>query len=159
MHNVTRAFGIYRGVVKKTNDPLHQNRIQVELQTAPGELTDWVWPVEPSGITTEAPNIGQGVWVSFQGGDHEFPVWHGDFGVNQGNSKQIHIKPLSNSVSTIGLEDQLIFKSNQNGTKEVDLTATIVAMATKIKNHETRIASLESQITQKANISHTHPGL
>lgn len=159
MEKINRAFGIYRGVVKKIDDPLQQNRIQVELQTAPGQITDWVWPVEPSGITTEAPSIGQGVWVSFQGGDHEFPVWHGDFGVNKSESKQIHIKPLKNSVSTTGLEDQIIFKVNNNGTREVDLTATIVAMATKIKNHETRIASLESQITQKANISHTHPGL
>lgn len=159
MNDVKRLSGIHRGVVKKVNDPLKQNRVQVELQTAPGQITDWVWPVEPSGITTDAPVVGQGVWVSFQGGNHDFPVWHGDFGKNKGASKYIHIKPLNNSVSLTGISDQIILRSKSDGTKEVDLTATIIAMAQKIKNHEDRIASLESQITQKANISHTHPGL
>lgn len=159
MSEVKILSGIHRGVVKRVNDPLHQNRVQVELQTAPGQITEWVWPVEPSGITTDAPVVGQGVWVSFQGGNHDFPVWHGDFGKNKGNSKYIHIKPLSNSVSLSGISDQIILRSKSDGTKEVDLTATIIAMAQKIKNHEDRIASLESQITQKASISHSHPGL
>jgi hypothetical protein len=30
-------------------------------------------------------------------------------------------------------------------------------MAAALKDHETRIATLETQITQKANISHSHP--
>jgi hypothetical protein len=33
----------------------------------------------------------------------------------------------------------------------------MIAMANALKNHETRIASLESQITQKASTSHSHP--
>lgn len=159
MTNVKIVSGIHRGVVKKINDPLHQNRVQVELQTAPGQITEWVWPVEPSGITTDAPVVGQGVWVSFQGGNHDFPVWHGDFGKNKGNTKYIHIKPLSNSVSLTGISDLVILRSKSDGTKEVDLTATIIAMAQRIKNHEDRIQQLEGQMPGKADINHSHYGV
>jgi hypothetical protein len=159
MDSIKRLYGVYRGVVKDNKDPQNQRRLKVQVQTTGVEVTDWVWPIEPSSIHTEVPVIGQGVWIAYIGGDPEYPVWSGAFGKNQGKNKQIFVKPLDNSVSLSGITSLVILKDNPDGTTEMDLTATIIAMAQRIKNHEDRIASLESQITQKANISHTHPGL
>lgn len=107
--------------------------------------------------------MGQGVWVLFKAGDPAYPVWIGSFGIHKEKSKKILIKPLLDTVSLTGLTDQIIVVSNSDGTKTVDLTATIIAMANKIKNHETRITALESDLTAlhntlgtKTNQNHTH---
>jgi hypothetical protein len=109
------------------------------------------------------PVIGQGVWIFYIGGDPEYPVWMGAFGKNQGANKQIYIKPLENSVPTTGLTPYLKTTTLNDGTVEVDLTDTIMLMANKLKAYETRIASLESQLTTVKNTlgtrtapSHTH---
>jgi hypothetical protein len=156
--------GVYKGTVVDINDPQKQNRIKVSLQffntplgsTQKPLSTDWILPVSSPGINLPAPAIGQGVWVMFQAGDPSHPVWIGSFGTWQAPSKKMLIKPLLNSVSLSGITDQIIIVTNQDGTQEVDLVATLLAMAAKIKSHETRITSLEAQIVTKANIGHTH---
>ena len=163
MDSVKKLTGVYRAVVKDNKDPQKQGRLKLEIQTTPGEITDWVWPVETAGITTDAPIIGQGVWVHYNGGDPEFPVWSGTFGKHNGRSKRIHIKPLDNSVSLTGITNYLITSKKPDGTTEVDLTASVVAMANTIKSHETRVTSLESQmatlhstLATRTSPSHTH---
>jgi Type VI secretion system/phage-baseplate injector OB domain len=149
MDPVKRHYGVYRGVVKDNKDPQKQRRLKISVpQTTGTEVTEWAWPVEPSSIHTDLPVVGQGVWISYIGGDPDYPIWMGAFGKNQGKNKQIFIKPLSNTVSLNGLTSTYI-KTNamSDGTTELDLIDTIMLMANKLKNHETRIASLESQLT------------
>jgi hypothetical protein len=156
MDSIKRLYGVYRGVVKDIKDPQKQRRLKIQVQTTGTEVTDWAWPIEPSSIHTDAPVVGQGVWVTYVGGDPEYPVWIGAFGKNQGKNKQIFVKPLADSVSLTGLTPYLKTIKQKDGTTEVDLTATIVAMAQTLKDHETRITSLEAQIVQKANVGHSH---
>lgn len=157
MDDALKSFGFFRGVVQNNKDPLNQRRLQVVVPQATGaEITDWIWPVEPHGIHTAPPKVGQGVWVSYISGDSEYPVWIGAFGKHQEASKPYLISPLMNSVSLSGLTPYLKVSSEPDGTQVVDLTMTLLAMAERLKNYETRIASLETQITQKASISHTH---
>jgi hypothetical protein len=151
--------GVYRGTIVNNRDPKKQRRLQVEVTTSVGHYTDWVWPMEPANISTEVPEIGQGVWIHFQAADHEYPVWFGAFGKHQGKSKKLYVKALADSVSISTVTAYLKTIQQPDGTTEVDLMATLVAMANSLKDHETRIASLETQITQKANTSHSHPGL
>lgn len=146
MDSVKRLYGIYRGVVKDNNDPQNQRRLKLQVQTTGAEVTDWAWPVEPSSIHTEVPVIGQGVWVSYVGGDPEYPVWHGSFGKNQGTNKQVLIKPLSNSVSLTGLTAHIIVLTKPDGTSELDLTQTLIALANELKTLEEKVSTLEIQI-------------
>jgi hypothetical protein len=162
--SVKRLYGVYRGVVKSNNDPQNQRRLKLQVQTTGAEVTDWAWPVEPSSIHTEVPVIGQGVWVSYVGGDPEYPVWHGSFGKNQGTNKQVFIKPLANSVSLTGLTAHIIVLNKPDGTSELDLTQTLVALANKVKTLEGKVTTLEGKVTTlesqmltKASTSHTHP--
>jgi hypothetical protein len=156
MDSIKRLYGVYRGVVKDTRDPQHQRRLKIQVQTTGVEVTDWVWPMEPSSIHTEVPVIGQGVWVVYVGGDPEYPVWSGAFGRNQGNNKVIFVKPLDNSIVITALTPYLQINAMPDGTQEVDLTDTLLLMANKLKNHEERIQILEGQMPGKADVGHSH---
>jgi hypothetical protein len=149
MDSIKRLYGVYRGVVQSNKDPQKQRRLKVQVQTTGSETTEWAWPIEPSSIHTEVPVVGQGVWVTYIGGDPEFPVWLGAFGKNKGKNKQVFVKPLANSVSLTGLSAHIIVVKQPDGTSEVDLTATLVALANKVKSLEERVTILEGK-------AHTH---
>jgi hypothetical protein len=164
MDSIKRLYGIYRGVVQDNKDPQKQRRIKVQVQTTGIEVTDWAWPMEPSSIHTDVPVVGQGVWITYVGGDPEFPVWSGVFGKNQGKNKQMFVKPLADSVSLTGLTAHIIVVKQSDGTSEVDLTATLVALANKVKTLETKVttlegkvSTLEGKVTTLEGKSHTHP--
>lgn len=160
MDDDRKSLGFFRGVVQNNKDPLNQRRLQVLVPQSTGaEVTDWVWPVEPHGIHTTPPKVGQGVWVSYIAGDSEYPVWIGSFGKHQEASKPYLVSPLMDSVSLSGITPYLIVESEPDGTRVVDLTKTLLAMAKTLQNHETRITLLESQMAGKADAGHSHPGL
>ena len=155
--------GVYRATVVNNRDPKKQRRLQVELTTSVGHFTDWVWPIEPANISTEVPDIGQGVWVHFQAGDHEYPTWSGSFGKHKGKSKRLYIKALSDSVNISTVTSYVKTVKQADGTTEIDLMSTVIAMANALKDHETRISSLESQLNTlhstlgtRTAPSHTH---
>jgi len=79
-----RFFGLYRGVVVDNNDPTPSlNRVKLKIpQVLFDATTGWAWPVEASGANMVKPEVGQGVWVMFEGGDPSFPIWTGVFGGN-----------------------------------------------------------------------------
>ena len=155
--------GVYRATVVKNKDPKKQRRLQVQIATSVGHTTEWVWPMEPANISTEVPEVGQGVWVHFQHGDHEYPVWFGAFGKHKGKSKRLYVKPLADSVSISGLTAYIKTVKQADGTTEIDLMSTLVAMANVLKNHETRITALETSLNSlkstlgtRTSTSHTH---
>jgi hypothetical protein len=146
--SVKRLYGIYRGVVKDIKDPNKQRRIKISIPQVSGtEVSEWAWPIEPSSINTDVPVVGQGVWISFIGGDPDYPVWSGAFGKNQGKNKKIFIKPLDNKTSLTGLSAHIVTIKNADGTTDVDLTATLMALANKVKTLETKVTTLEGKVT------------
>jgi hypothetical protein len=163
MDNVKKIHGLFRATVSDNKDPGNLRRLRVISQATGDQVTDWIWPVEVTGTHTAIPEIGQGVWVLYIGGDPEYPAWLGVFGKSPSNSKPIKILPLKNTVVLTGLTPYLITVKDADGTTVVDVTATLVAMATKLKDHETRVASIESQLTTlhstlgtRTSINHTH---
>jgi hypothetical protein len=134
MDQIKRLHGVYRGIVKANNDPQKQRRLKVTVQTTGTEVTDWAWPMEAAGVSNAVPSVGQGVWIQYIGGDPEYPIWCGEFGKHQGKNKKLYIKPLDNSTSLTGLTPYLKITKLPDGTQELDLIATLVAMATKLKN-------------------------
>jgi len=68
-----RFFGIYRGIVVNTEDPASENRIQMLVPQILGEaVTGWAYPIFQTATEVSAP-----VWVFFEGGDPNFPLWMG----------------------------------------------------------------------------------
>jgi uncharacterized protein involved in type VI secretion and phage assembly len=84
MTNSKQFFGKYRGTVLNNVDPLQEGRIQVVVPDVSAIApSSWAMPCLPvTGIQNgffTVPPIGAGVWVEFEQGDPDFPIWVGGF--------------------------------------------------------------------------------
>jgi Type VI secretion system/phage-baseplate injector OB domain len=77
-------FGKYRGTVENNVDPLQQGRVQVSVPAVLGDgWRRWAMPCAPYagpqvGLFT-LPPVGANVWVEFEAGDPNHPIWTGCF--------------------------------------------------------------------------------
>jgi len=77
-------FGKYRGSVANNLDPLSSGRLQVEVPAVlgPGSLS-WAQPCVPFAGNDIGffmlPPVGANVWVEFEAGDPDYPIWAGCF--------------------------------------------------------------------------------
>jgi hypothetical protein len=149
-------YGVYRGLVVDNKDPQGHRRITLKVPQLTGDfVSDWAWPQENSFSKVQVPEIGEGVWVMFEGGDSSYPIWTGTFG-KPTKDKRLNIKPLKDSVSLSGLEAHIITERTTNGTTEVDLVATIVALANKVKTLETNLTAVKTTLGTRTTSGHTH---
>jgi len=77
-----KLFGKYRGVVISNNDPMRVGRIQVQVPDVSGDTTlGWAMPCVPSNLPKQVgsalPKVGARVWIEFEAGDINQPVWTG----------------------------------------------------------------------------------
>lgn len=75
-------YGKYRGAVVNNVDPLSLGRLQVQVPDVGGLVpSTWALPCMPfAGRQMGAwliPQIGTGVWVEFEQGDPDHPIWSG----------------------------------------------------------------------------------
>ena len=79
-----KFYGKYRGMVLNNVDPMQQGRLQVQVPDVAGLIpTSWAMPCVPvAGIQNgmmALPIIGSGVWVEFEQGNPDYPIWIGCF--------------------------------------------------------------------------------
>jgi len=79
-----KYFGKYRGMVINNIDPEQRGRLLVQIPDVLGLGTSsWAMPCVPVAGpqmgTYVIPSIGAGVWVEFEGGDPDYPIWTGGF--------------------------------------------------------------------------------
>ena len=79
---MTQFFGKYRGVVTDIQDPLMTMRIKASVPDVYGDGTSgWAMPCAPFGGSQVGlfalPTVGAGVWIEFEHGDPDYPVWVG----------------------------------------------------------------------------------
>ena len=77
-----KYYGKFRGKVTDINDPLMIGRIQAKVPDVMGdEDCGWAMPCAPfggSGMGFFAlPAVGAGVWIEFEHGDPDYPIWSG----------------------------------------------------------------------------------
>lgn len=77
-----KFYGKYRGIVTDINDPLMTGRIRARVPDVMGDLeSGWALPCAPfggSGMGFFAlPKVGAGVWIEFEHGDPDYPIWVG----------------------------------------------------------------------------------
>ncbi|MGD9614575.1 MAG: phage baseplate assembly protein V [Alphaproteobacteria bacterium] len=78
----TRHFGKYRGLVSDIDDPEGLGRIKAEVPAIYGDqVSPWAMPCLPFAGPDHGlaliPEIGDGVWIEFEGGDLSRPIWSG----------------------------------------------------------------------------------
>lgn len=81
---LARFYGKYRGSVRNNVDPMMKGRILVEVPDVGGNLlSSWAMPCLPlAGLNTgmfTVPPVGAGVWIEFERGDPDYPIWVGGF--------------------------------------------------------------------------------
>lgn len=81
-----RYYGKYRGFVVDNADPEQLGRLRLQVPSVLGNevVTGWALPCTPYGGMADQgflfiPEIGSGVWLEFEEGDLEFPIWVGTF--------------------------------------------------------------------------------
>jgi len=78
-----KFYGKYRGTVVNNIDPLQIGRIQVSVPDVSVIPGTWAMPCMPIAGKQEGvfmvPQIGAGVWVEFEQGNPDYPIWVGGF--------------------------------------------------------------------------------
>ena len=77
-------FGKYRGTVINNIDPMQMGRIQALVPDVLGDLpSSWAMPCLSVGGTQggmfTVPTMRSGVWIEFEQGDPDYPIWTGCF--------------------------------------------------------------------------------
>ena len=76
-------YGKYRGTVVDNRDPLRLGRIQPVVPAISETSLNWAMPNAPfagPGVGMFAlPPVGANVWIEFEGGDPDYPIWTGCF--------------------------------------------------------------------------------
>lgn len=125
-----KFYGVYRGTVHNTKDPLNKRRVRLLVPQVLGDQpTEWAWCTDSSASTAATPAVGQGVWVMFEGGDPSFPIYTGTFGANKHKGKQVNTKPVPSGDYPTTMK----FVTSPNGGTELDLTATVIAIAKTVE--------------------------
>jgi hypothetical protein len=134
-----RFFGKYRGRVETNLDPFGQGRLQVSV---PGVLGDarmaWAMPCSPyagPGVGFfMIPPVGAQIWVEFEGGDPDYPIWSGGFwGTGETPSpapgpQQVAQKIIKTDCITLTLNDL-----PGGGGVTLDVASPAVAVPAKIE--------------------------
>lgn len=77
-----RFYGKYRGTVVNNVDPVKTGRVIVLCPDVLGPIpSSWALPCFPASGRQAGmfavPQLGAGVWVEFEGGDPDRPIWSG----------------------------------------------------------------------------------
>jgi hypothetical protein len=106
-------YGKFRGKVTDNKDPLMLGRIRAQVPAVlDDEETGWALPCSPYagpgvGIFF-IPPVGANVWIEFENGDPDYPIWVGGFwGVGEAPKTPAlaGIKVIKTDTATITLSD------------------------------------------------------
>ena len=79
-----KFYGKYRGLVLNNIDPMQMGRLMVQVPDVGGVMpSTWAMPCVPVAGTQNGmfalPMIGSGVWIEYEQGDMDHPIWVGCF--------------------------------------------------------------------------------
>ncbi len=91
-----RFYGKFRGFVVDNADPEQLGRLKLRVPSVLGNdvVTGWAMPCTPYGGDANQgfifiPEVDAGVWVEFEEGDLEFPIWVGTFWSKPGGESEL----------------------------------------------------------------------
>lgn len=115
-----RFFGKYRGEVTATDDETNRARLKVRCPAVLGEQEVWAMPCTPyagDGVGFFAlPAEGTSVWVEFEGGEINQPIWSGCFW----KEEQIDSGDAVEGVLFLKTPGVTIRVDNDQGTVEIE---------------------------------------
>jgi uncharacterized protein involved in type VI secretion and phage assembly len=92
----SRYYGKYRGFVVDNADPENRGRLRVRVPGVLGDdvVSGWAMPCAPYGGGPDLgfffiPEVDAGVWVEFETGNLDYPVWVGTFWAKPGGASEL----------------------------------------------------------------------
>lgn len=128
-----RAFGKYRGFVSDNADPEQRARVKLTVPALLGEaVTGWALPCLPCGGLAQqglfwVPGVGAQVWVEFEGGSLDFPIWTGTFWQQNGDLPSEVQDPDTSRVLRTAKGHVLLFE-DKDDAEQVKLLHSAGAM-------------------------------
>jgi uncharacterized protein involved in type VI secretion and phage assembly len=192
MQNGKPYYGKYRGLVTDNDDPKKLGRLRAKVAEVLGDTdTGWALPALPysgdnQGFYT-VPPVGAGVWMEFEAGNVERPIWTGAWwgdsqlpknesgteatpSIKIWRSEKGMLAALDDSAQTITLSDSdgsnLITIKVQDSQIRIQATAKVIVDAPQIELVDGASHALVfgddllqylNQLVSMFN-SHMHPG-
>ncbi len=137
-----RFFGKYRGIVTDNKDPDKLGKILAVVPAISGMTQNWANPCAPYAGKDVGfyaiPPVGAKVWIEFEGGNPNFPIWSGCFwqdgevptevGTNADDPSQV--KVFKTRVATFWIDD-----TDQKGQVVLQFNDTTVSSPVTVKLH------------------------
>jgi hypothetical protein len=128
-------YGKYRGTVINNFDPLQIGRLQISCPAVLGEsVLAWALPCVPYAGDGEGlfliPPIGANLWVEFEAGDRDKPIWSGGFW-NVGRTPAMPALPTTKVLKTSGATIKLDDLPGAGGIT-IEVAPPVVAVPVKI---------------------------
>jgi uncharacterized protein involved in type VI secretion and phage assembly len=152
---VSEFFGKYRGKVENNVDPLQLGRVQVSVPAVLGDgRLSWAMPCVPFAGPSVGlfliPPTGANLWVEFEAGDPDYPIWTGCFwgsGDVPASPSVEAMKVLKTDSITLTLSDL----SGSGGVKiEVQPPAVSSALSLVLDSSGIELKNGSSKITLSA---------
>ena len=128
-----KYYGKYRGIVVDNNDPEKLGRLKVKVPSVLGNdvVTGWAMPCLPFGGAKDQgfffiPAVDAGVWVEFEAGDLEYPIWVGTFWSKPGGTTELpkpadaQSPPTSKILKTV--KKHLIELADEDGGEHITIS-------------------------------------
>lgn len=101
-----RFYGKYRGTVLNNIDPMQTGRILVTVPDVSNIApSSWAMPCTPIGGIQSGvfvvPAVGSGVWVEFEQGDPDYPIWTGGWWGSPADVPALALAGLPGSPSIV----------------------------------------------------------
>jgi len=132
MSDNQKYYGKYRGTVLNNVDPMQIGRLMVQVPNVSGLIpSSWAMPSFPfTGKQMGAymiPQIGSGVWVEFEQGNPDYPIWSGCW---YGSAAEVPALALAgnpaspNIVLQTGLQNSIVVSDLPGPTGGIMLKST-----------------------------------
>jgi uncharacterized protein involved in type VI secretion and phage assembly len=123
---MTEYYGKFRGSVVANIDPYQKGRIMVSVPAVTGIGTlNWAMPCVPfagPGVGFFAiPPVGANVWVEYEGGNPDTPIWSGCF---WGETDTVPASPALPQVFTIKTQTCTLTLNDLPGTGGITIETT-----------------------------------
>jgi uncharacterized protein involved in type VI secretion and phage assembly len=127
-----KYHGLYLGTVVNNIDPMQEGRINAIVPAVSGVVpSTWASPCMPfTGIQMGAymiPAIGANVWIMYQNGDSDYPVWMGGKWANTGEVPALALAGVPgdpNIVFQTTLQNALVISDLPGPTGGIMLKST-----------------------------------
>ncbi|MCP4147522.1 MAG: phage tail protein, partial [bacterium] len=102
-----RYYGKYRGIVTGNDDPKNLGRLIVQVPSLLKEENfGWATPCVPYGGSADLgfffiPEVGAGVWIEFEEGELDHPIWVGTYWRQPGGENQVP-RPMDDKGAEAG---------------------------------------------------------